>query len=52
MAKKKKSAQIDDAPNGSASNMPLPAASSSSAAAGKKPANEPSTSALIICRNK
>jgi hypothetical protein len=50
MARKKKSAQPDAATNGSASSTP-PAAPNGAAAA-KKPAGEPSTSALIICRNK
>lgn len=51
MAKKKKSAQTDGAPNGEALSTPPPATNGSTAA-GKKPVNEPSTSALIICRNK
>jgi len=55
MARKKKSVQPDEAAssatNGSLSAMP-PAASKAGTASTKKPANEPSTSALIICRNK
>jgi hypothetical protein len=47
MAKKKKNAQADAATNGSASPAP-----NGSAPKEKKPAAEPSTSALIICRNK
>ncbi|KAL1798627.1 hypothetical protein ACET3X_002664 [Alternaria dauci] len=50
MARKKKSAQADAAPSGSASSTPTPA--SNGAAPAKKAAGEPSTSALIICRNK
>ncbi|KAJ4368406.1 hypothetical protein N0V83_006763 [Neocucurbitaria cava] len=55
MARKKKSAQTDAATNGSTSSTPAPPPpvnGNGSAAAPKKPANEPSTSALIICRNK
>ncbi|KAK1914593.1 hypothetical protein P3342_010582 [Pyrenophora teres f. teres] len=51
MARKKKSAQADAVLNGSASSTPPPAANGPGGAA-KKAANEPSTSALIICRNK
>lgn len=51
MARKKKIAQAEAAANGSASSTPPPAASNGASTA-KKPANEPSTSALIICRNK
>ncbi|KAF1936242.1 hypothetical protein EJ02DRAFT_359591 [Clathrospora elynae] len=50
MARKKTSAQADAATNGSASSTPPPAANGT--ATPKRPANEPSTSALIICRNK
>jgi hypothetical protein len=50
MARKKKSGQLDAATDGSGSSTPAPA--SNGAAAAKKAANEPSTSALIICRNK
>jgi hypothetical protein len=45
MAKKKKSAQTE----AGAASTPPPASNGS---AEKKPAGEPSTSALIICRNK
>ncbi|RMZ72676.1 histidine kinase group [Pyrenophora seminiperda CCB06] len=45
MARKKKSAQADASPNGSAPSTPP-------GSAANKAANEPSTSALIICRNK
>jgi hypothetical protein len=48
MARKKKSAQPDS--NGDAA--PAPANGSASTSNAKKPAGEPSTSALIICRNK
>jgi hypothetical protein len=51
MARKKKSAQTDAAPGGSAASTPPPPANGAPPAT-KKPANEPSTSALIICRNK
>ncbi|KAF2828941.1 hypothetical protein CC86DRAFT_345354 [Ophiobolus disseminans] len=51
MAKKKKSAQMNTATNGSVSGTP-PSTANGSTAAGKKAAAEPSTSALIICRNK
>ncbi|KAH7398560.1 hypothetical protein BKA66DRAFT_407732 [Pyrenochaeta sp. MPI-SDFR-AT-0127] len=48
MARKKKSAQTEAATNGSASTPPAPP----HGAGQQKPAHEPSTSALIICRNK
>ncbi|KNG48877.1 fungal specific transcription factor domain-containing protein [Stemphylium lycopersici] len=51
MARKKKSAQADEATNGSASSTPPPPSANGTGAA-KKAASEPSTSALIICRNK
>ncbi|CAO2654995.1 Nn.00g117280.m01.CDS01 [Neocucurbitaria sp. VM-36] len=53
MARKKKGAQTDAATNGSASSTPPPPPPvNGTAAPPKKPAHEPSTSALIICRNK
>jgi hypothetical protein len=51
MARNKKSAQADAAANGSAPSTPPPPTSNGASTA-KKPAKEPSTSALIICRNK
>ncbi|KAF1992750.1 hypothetical protein P154DRAFT_504484 [Amniculicola lignicola CBS 123094] len=55
MARKKKSAQTDPMANGngvSSTTTPMPAPATNGATSSKKPANEPSTSALIICRNK
>ncbi|KAF1846483.1 uncharacterized protein K460DRAFT_417547 [Cucurbitaria berberidis CBS 394.84] len=53
MARKKKSAQTDAAtPDSASGTPPLPPPANGAAAPPKKPANEPSTSALIICRNK
>ncbi|KAF2029625.1 hypothetical protein EK21DRAFT_67318 [Setomelanomma holmii] len=50
MTRKKKSAQTEAAANGSASSTPPPAVNGRATA--KKGCSEPSTSALIICRNK
>ncbi|KAF2733650.1 hypothetical protein EJ04DRAFT_544020 [Polyplosphaeria fusca] len=54
MARKKKSQQTDAATNGNGSSSAPspPPANGNGAVPNKKPANEPSTSALIICRNK
>jgi hypothetical protein len=63
MARKKKSAQTDTAANGSSNGngngngngspaTPNPPPPPTGSASTKKPAGEPSTSALIICRNK
>ncbi|KAF2855892.1 hypothetical protein T440DRAFT_440564 [Plenodomus tracheiphilus IPT5] len=49
MVRKKSSAPVDGVPSGGASSSSSPQANGATA---KKPANEPSTSALIICRNK